>query len=344
MGMRVKRTDGPHRIMIAYTSESPLWHELADTFLRLGFRVDLISSSNVGVSNTLVEMGRTLSDIDYVIFPFSEEDLAHAQIEIVKERVAHQVGLIKSILGLNGVAILIEDSFGQIFHESVISEFSYNKYSVGLSALRIASAIEDEVGPRIARQYLQKPVNKQLQEFEVKMGVLLIFPVLFLAVIFMVGIILNLLRSDQSVSVAANEELLEPRVGAIESDREFFSQDSGGFLFPVTCEILTTANVELAQSITCSEFGNINLKGNAGPWHNSIRYMKLDSGVSVRVLYEDGSSDTFPDQSINSGIFRLDEKSASFGVDRLDIFFTSSDQKIFIYNSESKFLELVYSV
>jgi|GEM_PF-4642435 len=341
MFMRVKRTDGPHKILIAYSGEITMWNELADLLMRLGYRVELAEDSKLGVSTTLIEMKATLLDIDFVILPLSGEDLEGSDLDIVRERIAHQVGAIKTILDLNGVGLFVDKDIAPLFSDSIIPEFGYNKYSIGFDALALVNMIEDELGPRIAREYIQKPFHTQLKDFEVKMGLLISAPILVLALVFLVSIFLNPQASSANIITAPNVEIDNP----IEYKFTWPTFSSGTLVESneVSCIVSTVLGSEFPAVTNCFSTGRLVSQGSVGPWHNQLNALQLDPNVSALVTYEDGSTSFF-ESGRSSNSFSIDPEKSKYGVDSLQFWFTGAGQKVYLYNTPNDWTVLEYQI
>jgi hypothetical protein len=151
---------------------------------------------------------------------------------------------------------------------------------------------------------------------------------------------------DDLVAVDIDVGLLDPVVpSSLFADR--LPDDSVGSRdvpaplaeLPVRCVIDTSRHGQaLPADIACDGAGRLVLEGFAGPWHNEISSVAMDSGVVGTVTMEPRSDRPAPAPiQLPSGQEQsLEPHDPSFGVDRLELVFGADRQRVVLRQASAR--------
>lgn len=332
-------------ILLGRTGGGSTFRRLIAELEEAGYAVIERSSSPIGAHGSLGDIDR----VDFVLLVVREGDDVGA-IGPVRpfQRVARDAGVLQGKVGMDRVALLVEDSVMGLTSDLGVSVMRYPKDAPEAAGDKISSRI------RQIRPQPEPGIHQKLARAESSRTGQVVAPFLLFGLIGLVALIGAFVVALSSLGGGGDDESADgDRVelidvtealragaptsadaasGAVAGGEVGGAGDpagpSAGFggdnqLFPATCEVALGEGRAVAAETPCAGAGVLELEGSTGPWRTELRLLAVGEGVAGELTFESGEV-----VAIAPGVLELDRAAASSGVRSLTLQFSAPNQHV----------------
>lgn len=302
-----------------------------------------MAASPVGAHSSDRSAHETLNNVDMVILVvrMGDEQFQDGPIQPY-QNIIREAGVIQGRLGMDRVIFLVEEGVtGLASGEAGVPQIRFLPYTPESASNEIKAAIKAAFKPAQRDLHEARSIKEQLQSDNLGAPLGLILATVLAAVAFVFLIAQLAGGDDEATAPMSNVAFalsgadggLEPSPPSIESPADPVGTrrlDGGNQNLPAQCILDVRKELVLNESVICQGAGTLSIEGFLGPWHNEIETVALSQGAAGTLFYESRNGEQQP-LALTPGSLNLDEASARFGVETVELRFSAHGQHLHLY-------------